>query len=96
MLRMRASMAGMDRSATPPSALPPRGARILAFVAVLIAGLCGGLIGYGVLDVSCDGNCQLTAAAVGLLAALLGAAGVAIVAVLTLRAMGEWQRRGGR
>ena len=30
-----------------PSALPPTGARIAAFAAILLAGLCGGLIGYG-------------------------------------------------
>lgn len=90
-------MGGMDQPATPPpSALPPRGARILAFMAVLMGGLCGGLIGYGVVDVSCDGNCQVTAAAVGVLAALFGAAGLAVVAVLTLRAMGEWKTGGGR
>ncbi len=81
--------------AAPGSALPPLGARILAFVAVLLGGLFGGLIGYGVVDLSCDGGCTLAASGVGLGGALLCAAGVAIVAVLTLRAMGEW-RAGGR
>lgn len=79
----------------PPSALPPLAARILAFSAVVVAGLLGGLIGYGVVDLSCDGGCTLAAGGVGLGGALLCAGGVAIVAVLTLRAMGEW-RSGGR
>ena len=51
------------------SALPSGRARGLAFAAIVVAGVCGGLIG-----------------------ALLGAGGVAVVAVLVLRAMGEWQR----
>ena len=36
-----------------PNALPPVGARILAFVAILVGGLCGGLIGYSVTDLQC-------------------------------------------
>ena len=35
------------------TALPPVGARILAFVAVLVGGLCGGLIGWSVTDLQC-------------------------------------------
>ena len=80
---------------TPRSALPPLGARLLAFAAVLIGGLCGGLIGFGVVDLSCDGGCTLAATGVGVAGAVLSAVGVAIVATLTLRAMGEW-RAGGR
>ena len=30
-----------------PTSLPPTSARVLAFVAILIGGICGGLIGYG-------------------------------------------------
>lgn len=81
--------------AAPPSALPPLYARVLAFVSVIAAGLFGGLIGFGVVDLSCDGDCTLAASGVGVAGALLCAGGVAIVAVLTLRAMGEW-RAGGR
>ena len=36
-----------------PTALPPVGARILAFVAILVGGLCGGLIGWSVTDLQC-------------------------------------------
>ena len=74
-----------------PSALPSTGARVLAFVAILVAGLCGGLIGYAVVDLQCDGDCTTSAGLVGLLGAVLFAAGVGIVAVLALRAMGEWR-----
>lgn len=36
-----------------PSALPSITARALAFVAILLGGLCGGLIGYAVTDLQC-------------------------------------------
>ena len=50
------------------------------------------LIGYGLVDVGCTGNCN-TSKVVGTLAgALTGAIGVGIVAVLVLRAMAEWKR----
>lgn len=35
------------------SALPPVGARVLAFLAILVGGLCGGLIGWSVVDIQC-------------------------------------------
>jgi hypothetical protein len=35
------------------SALPPVGARVLAFVAILVGGLCGGLIGWSFVDLQC-------------------------------------------
>ena len=75
----------------PASALPSRLSRVLAFGAVLIGGLCGGLIGYAFTDLQCDGDCTLEAAIGGLVGAVIGAVGVAIVAVLTLRAMDEWE-----
>lgn len=36
-----------------PSALPPVAARLLAFVAILVGGLMGGLIGWSVTDLQC-------------------------------------------
>jgi hypothetical protein len=39
-----------------PTALPSRGARALAFVAILVGGLCGGLIGWSVTDLQCGGG----------------------------------------
>jgi hypothetical protein len=75
-----------------PSALPSRTARLLAFVAILVAGVCGGLIGYAIVDVSCHGSCTTPDGLGALTGAVLAAGGVAIVAVLVLRAMGEWRR----
>ena len=76
-----------------PTALPSTGARVLAFLAILVGGLCGGLIGYAFVDLQCTGDCGTLAGAAGLLGAAIGAVGVGIVAVLALRAMGEWRAR---
>lgn len=74
-----------------PSSLPSRGARLAAFAAILVGGLCGGLIGYGFTDLQCEDGCGAVAGGVGLLGAVLGAVGVGVVAILALRAMGEWR-----
>ena len=74
-----------------PSALPSTGARILAFVSILVGGLCGGLIGWAFVDLQCTGDCGVASGAAGLVGAVVGAGGVAVVAVLALRAMGEWR-----
>src|SRR4029450_8258301 len=74
-----------------PSALPSQGARVLAFASILLGGLCGGLIGWALVDIQCTGDCGVVAGIAGLIGAVLGAAGVAVVAVLALRAMGEWR-----
>jgi len=73
------------------SALPSVQARALAFVAILVAGLCGALIGYGFVGVQCHGHCGTPKGLGALTGGALAAAGVAVVAVLTLRAMGEWR-----
>jgi len=73
------------------SAAPPVGARVLAFFAVLVAGACGGVIGYAFVDLQCSGECSLAKGAGGLTGAVAAAVGVAVVAVLVLRAMGEWR-----
>ena len=39
-----------------PTALPSVTARLLAFVAILLAGVCGGLIGYSVADLQCGND----------------------------------------
>ena len=79
-------MPGMD----PMSALPSAGARALAFGAILIAGACGALIGFAIVDLETDGN-GLLAGIGAVVGGVLGAAGVAVIAVLVLRAMGEWR-----
>ncbi len=72
----------------PVEADPPASARILAFGSVLLGGVLGGLVGYGVGDVMFRDD--LWAAVGALLGALTGAIGVGVVANLTLRAMNEW------
>jgi hypothetical protein len=73
------------------SALPSSTARVLAFVAILAGGAIGAVIGYGVTKVSSP-NASSTSLGVGaLLGALFIAGGIAVVAVLVLRAMGEWR-----
>ena len=75
----------------PLSALPSRGARALAFLAILVAGAAGGSIGWAVTDITCQPEgCAAVSGGVGLLSAALAAGGVGIIVVLVLRAMGEW------
>jgi hypothetical protein len=75
---------------TPPM-LPSRGAFLLAFGGVVLAGILGGIIGYGIADVSSQSDVShLVGTFIG---SLIGAAGVGIVAVLVLRAMAEWRRQ---
>lgn len=66
---------------------------MLAFSAIIVAGVCGGLIGFAVMDLSCDDGCTTTAGLVGLGTAVGAAIGTGIVAVLTLRAAAEWRAR---
>ncbi len=80
-----------DDEVRPLSALPSRGARVLAFVSILVGGLAGGLIGHGLVAVQCDGDCALPRGLGIMLGALPAAGGTAIVAVLALRAIGEWR-----
>ena len=71
--------------------LPSRGAFLLAFGGVVLAGILGGIIGYGIADVSSQSDLShLIGTFIG---SLIGAAGVGIVAVLVLRAMAEWRRQ---
>jgi len=75
----------------PLSALPSARARALAFIAILVAGVCGGLIGASLVNIQCKGNCATPSGISGVFGALVCAGGVAIVSVLVLRAMGEWR-----
>lgn len=75
----------------PLSAIPPVGARIVAFVVVLLGGLAGGLIGYALVDLQCEGDCTVPKGLGLLVGAVACAAGLAVVVVLALRAMGEWR-----
>jgi hypothetical protein len=75
----------------PPSAIPSVGARALAFAAIIVAGICGGLIGYAFVRVQCEGDCGLPNGLGTFVGAVTAAGGVAVIAVLVLRAMGEWR-----
>lgn len=76
----------------PSSPLPSPLARAVALGCILFAGLCGGLIGYAFTDLQCTGDCAVTTGLGALAGAVLSAAGVAVIAVLALRAMAEWDR----
>lgn len=75
-----------------PSALPSPLARAAAFAAIVVAGICGALIGWSVAELQCEGDCTTVAGVGALAGALVAAGGVAVIAVLVLRAMGEWRR----
>lgn len=74
-----------------PTALPPVRARVAAFAAIVVSGLSGLLIGSSLVRIQCTGDCGTPIGLGALAGAVLGAGGVAVVAVLVLRAMGEWQ-----
>jgi len=87
-----------------PTALPSRAARLLAFLAIVVGGVCGALIGWSVVDLQCgsperpgaeqqaDDDCGTLMGIGAVGGAVVGAGGVAVVAVLVLRAMAEWRR----
>ncbi len=86
----------MPDSSDSLSALPSTAARAMAFISILIGGLAGGLIGYSLVDVQCDGNCGLPLGLGILIGSVVSAGGTAIVAVLVLRALGEWKELSDR
>ncbi len=80
----------------PLSALPSPVARALAFVSILLGGVAGALIGYALVDIQVEDASDL-ALGLGLLAgAVITSGGTAIVAILVLRALGEWRSIGDR
>jgi hypothetical protein len=75
----------------PLSAIPSPTARLAAFASILLAGAAGGLIGYTLVSLQCAGDCALPLGIGLLVGALISAVGMSIVAVLVLRAQGEWR-----
>jgi hypothetical protein len=61
-------------------------------LSVVVAGCFGGIIGYGLADMSGDGGGGAQALLGALVGAVLAAGGVGIVAVLVLRAQAEWHK----
>lgn len=81
-----------------PTGVPSRAAFVLAFAAVVVAGVFGAVIGFGLTDLGCDGDCTVAVTVGTLVGAVGAAAGVGVVATLVLRAMSEWdgaRRRAG-
>jgi hypothetical protein len=81
----------VDETETPLSALPPPKARVAAFLAILLGGLAGGLIGYTLVKLQCHGTCATQRGLGALFGAIVAALGMSVVAVLVLRAIGEWK-----
>ncbi len=75
----------------PLSALPSRGARSAAFISIIFGGLIGSLIGYALVDIQYDGQSSVPLGLGLLIGAVLTSGGTSIVAVLSLRALGEWR-----
>ena len=71
--------------------MPRRAPLLLAIVAIAAAGLLGALIGWGLVDVSCDDGCTAAATLGALVGGAAAAAGAGVVAVLVLRTMTEWR-----
>ena len=84
-------MAVSEPSDRPLSALPSPAARVAAFAAICLGGIAGGLIGYSLVRLQCDGECSLPLGLGIFVGAVIAAGGMSIVAVLVLRAVGEWR-----
>ena len=61
--------------------------KLISVAVIAAAGVCGGLIGYALVDISCEGDCATPLGAGVLIGSVLCAVGVAVVVSLTLRAM---------
>ena len=86
----------MDTSSVPDSdralsALPSVGVRVAAFAAILLSGLAGALIGYSLVALQCYGDCGAPKGIGLLVGAVIAAGGMSVVAVLVMRAIGEWR-----
>jgi len=82
---------GGGEAGAPLSALPSVRARVFAFVAIIVAGIAGALIGFSFIGLQCHGSCSTPKGLGALTGGAMAAGGVAVIAVLTLRAMGEWR-----
>lgn len=74
------------------SALPSVRARVLAFIAIVIGGACGVVIGERFAALQCTRACSTPEGIGAIVGGVIAATGVGVVAILTLRAMGEWRR----
>jgi hypothetical protein len=81
----------MNQQQRPLSALPSVFARAVAYISIIIAGIAGALIGFTLVDLQCQGDCDVPNSIGLILGAATGALGMGVVAVLVLRATGEWK-----
>ena len=81
----------MNQQKRPLSALPSVFARAVAYISIIIAGIAGALIGFTLVDLQCQGDCDVPNSIGLILGAATGALGMGVVAVLVLRATGEWK-----
>jgi hypothetical protein len=89
-------MSDLDPAKRPLSAIPSPLARAIAFVAILVCALAGASIGYSMIDIQSSGECG-TPLGIGIfIGAVVGAAGMSVVSVLVLRAIGEWREMNDR
>jgi hypothetical protein len=63
----------------------------VAFAAIVFAGISGALIGWALVDLQYSGSSDLPEAFGLFVGGVSFALGVAVVAVLSLRAMAEWR-----
>jgi hypothetical protein len=75
----------------PLSALPSPLARAIAFASILVGGLAGAVIGFALVDIQYSGDADWPRGLGVVIGAMVAAGGTAIVAVLVLRALGEWR-----
>jgi hypothetical protein len=61
-------------------------------VAIILGGVAGGLIGFTLVKLQCTGSCDTPKGLGLLIGAVAAAGGMSIVAVLVLRALGEWRQ----
>ncbi len=80
----------------PLSAIPSVGVRLAAFASICLSGFAGALIGYSLIAIQCDGNCAVPKGVGLLVGAVIASAGMAVVAVLVMRALGEWREANDR
>lgn len=73
-----------------PPQMPSRRIYLLAFLGVVLGGIFGGIIGFGLARTGCTGDCQAEQLLGMIMGASLAAIGTGIVAVLALRAVSEW------
>lgn len=64
---------------------------MIAFISILLGGLAGALIGYTLVDIQYEGTSAVPLGLGLMIGAIITAGGTAIIAVLVLRATGEWR-----